>query len=257
MDAGSKILFSDSWEFFPCNINNQPFSIRFDLTVRNLDDTVKADYPHILELAIYPNEVTEEGFPTQSEFEVINNIEDSFSCGPYDIRHIGVITGGSKVRFIFCCNAKALTEGEDMIRALLGDRLHTVKYDYKILPDDNFAYYNNTLAPNIYEQSWIMNRHVCTNLESQGEVFQALREIDFFCYFASDEHIQNVADELISQGFKEVSREKTEEGDYSLQLTFEGIPNFDWVNEVTANILDLLEDTDGYFDGWGSPICKG
>ncbi|MCL2564869.1 MAG: DUF695 domain-containing protein [Defluviitaleaceae bacterium] len=251
-----KMFFSDSWEFFPCNINNQSFSIRFDLAVGSLDDETKAKYPHILELSIYPNEVTGEGFPTPAEFGNINKIEDSFSCGHYDMRNIGVITGGDRVRFIFCCDEKAEKEAENMVKILLGDNANNIKYSCKIFSDDNFLYYHNTLAPNIYEQSWIMNRHVCTNLENQGDAFKILREIDFFCYFASEKHIENVAKELIKQGFKEISREKTEEGDYSLQLTLEGIPNFEWINEITANIIDLLKDTDGYFDGWGSPICK-
>jgi len=256
MAEESKILFSDSWEFFPCTINNQPFSIRFDCAVGNLDAAAKANYPHVLELSIYPDYVTEGGFPAQGEFANINNIEDNFSCGSYDMRFIGVITGGSKVRFVFCLSEKALTEVENVVKTLLGERIRTTEYDYKTIANDNFAYYHNTLEPNIYEHSWIMNRHVYTNLENQGDDFKTPREIDFFCYFASDKHIQGVADKLVVKGFKEVSREKTEEGDYSLQLIFEGVPNFEWINEITADIIDMLEGTDGYFDGWGSPICK-
>ena len=248
------LTFSDLWEFFPCNINNRPFSIRFDTAVENLDEETKLRYPHTLELLIHANEVNEQGLPTPIERDRMNNIEDNLICGDYDIRLIGVITGGGCVRFAFCYSGEA--EAENIAQALLGDNQHVVKYEYKVFSDDNFEYYYNTLAPNIYEQNWIMNRHVCANLEKDGELFQAPRPIDFFCDFASEQYIQSVAEKLEQKGFKEVSRNKTDQGDYLLQLTMEGIPTFAWINEITADILDILEGTDGNFDGWGSPIHK-
>ena len=250
----SNLTFSNHWEYFPCRINDNPFSIRFDTAVANLDEETKAKYPHTLVLQIYANEVNENGFPTPAERDRINNIEDNLIGGTYDIRFMGVITGDGRVRFAFCYNGDA--EAENIIQTLLGDNLDTVKFEYGVFPNDNFTYFYNALVPNIYEQNWIMNRHVCTNLEEGGETFQTPREIDFFCYFASEQHIQDVVEKLKLQGFVEANREKTERGDYSLHLTLEEIPAFARINEITADILDLLEGTDGYFDGWGSPICK-
>ena len=248
------LTFSDLWEFFPCNVDNRQYSIRFDTAVESLDKETKLHYPHILELLVYANEVNEQGLPTPIERDRMNNIEDNLICGDYDIRLIGVITGGGCVRFIFCYNGEA--EAENITQTLLGDNWYTVKHEYKVFLDNNFGYYYNTLAPNTYERNWIMNRHVCTNLEKDGELFQTSRKIDFFCYFVTEQHIQSVAEKLEQKGFSEVSRNKTEEGDYLLELTMEGIPTFAWINEITADILDVLEGTDGDFDGWGSPIHR-
>jgi len=250
----SPITFSDAWELFPCYIDNRPFSIRFDTAVENLDEEAKARYSNTLILLLHNNETDEQGFPTYIERERINKIEDNLNCDTYDIRLIGVITGGERVRFVFCYSGEA--EGESLVQSLLGDDQYNVKYEYKALPGDDFAYYYDTIVPNLYERNWIMNRHVCANLEKDGEVFKTPRQIDFFCYFASEQHIQSVAEKLEQLGLQEAERTKTEQGDYLLHLIIDGVPTFDWINEITANILDTLEGTDGQFDGWGSPIQK-
>jgi len=252
--SSTPITFSDSWELFPCYIDNRPFSIRFDTAVENLDEETEARYSNTLILLIHNNEADDQGFPTPIERERINKIEDNLSCDTYDIRLIGVITGGERVRFVFCYSGEA--EAESLVQSLLGDDQYNVKCEYKALPGDDFAYYYDTIAPNLYERNWIMNRHVCANLEKDGEVFKTPRQIDFFCYFASEQYIQSVAEKLEQSGLQEAERTKTEQDDYLLHLTIEGIPNFDWINEITANILDALEGTDGQFDGWGSPIQK-
>jgi len=248
------LTFSDLWEFFPCNVNNRQYSIRFDTAVESLNEEIKASYPHTLELLVHFNEMNEQGLPTPIERARINNIEDNLTCGTYDVRLVGVITGDGCVRFAFCYGDEA--EAEHIAQSLLGEHKHTVKYECKAFLDNNFGYYYNTLAPNNYERNGIMNRHVCTNLEKDGELFQTPRKIDFFCYFVTEQHIESVAEELKQQGFSEFARDKTEQGDYLLHLTREGIPELAWINEVTADILDVLEGTDGSFDGWGSPIHR-
>jgi len=250
------MVFSDLWEFFPCIVNEQPFSIRFDTAVGSIDNETRVNYPNTLVLSIHANETNEEGFPTASDMERINAIEDNFSCGAYDIRFIGVITGGQCVRFVFACSNEAQAADEAVVAALLGNNAQTTSYDYQMLANDDFKYYYTVLAPNRYEWQWIMNHKVCDNLEKEGEAFKIPREIDFFCIFTSEQHIQDVVEKLTAQGFKACGCEKTEQGEYSLSLTLVGIPAFEWINGITADILDVLEGTDGIFDGWGSPIEK-
>lgn len=254
--SADMMVFSNSWEFFPCTVNEQPFSIRFDTAVASLDNETRADYPNTLVLSIHANETNDDGFPTAADFERINAIEDNFSSGAYDIRFIGAISGGGYIRFVFCCDNAAQAEAEDVAAALLGGNLQTAVYDFQMLANDDFKYYYTILAPNRYEWQWIMNRKVCDNLEQEGEAFKTPRDIDFYCIFDSEQHIQGVAEKLEAKGFKECSRDKTDDGKYSLSLILAGIPSFEWINGITADILDVLDGTDGIFDGWGSPIEK-
>jgi hypothetical protein len=248
-----KLCFSEQWDFFPCHVDSTPYSIRFDSGVMKLEESEKEKYPHTIELIFSYLESHENGFPTQSEAARINAVEDDFSCGGFNVRQIGAITGGGRSRFAFCCSGTD-EDIEKIISALLGKN-SVLEYEKNIFKNDNFNYFYSMLMPNVYENNWIMNRKLCFQLEQHGETFTEPREIDFYCDFDSIEHIQAVADKLNEQGFKEVSRNQTEDGGYSLYLILEGVPEFNWINEITAGIIDLLDGTDGYFDGWGCPTA--
>ena len=249
------IFFSNGWEMFPCTIDDFIHSIRFDSAVGSLDEETKLRFPHTLILSVR-FESDDKGHPTPSERERIYNIEDSFSCGEYDIRLIGIITGKSVARFVFCCNCNVGEDDKKILQQLLGNGYESVISDYEIRSNDNFDFYYNVVAPNIFERQWIMNRHVCMKMEEDGEVLKTPRDVDFFWYFKSDLHIQGVSEKMQKEGFAEQHSGKTEQGDYSLHMTLNGIPSHPWVNNVVANILDAIEGTDGMFDGWGSPIHR-
>jgi hypothetical protein len=252
--GSNNLTFSEKWEFFPCNIEDQSFSVRFDTAVEQLDEDARAQYPHMIELLIPFIEAKENGFPAQAEMERINQIEDDFSCGAYPVRLIGILTGGHCSRFVFCCNGTD-EDIENMIQTLMGEN-QNIEFSHRAFLDDNFGYYENMIAPSLYDKNWIMDRQVCDNLSRDGEAFHEPRDVDFFCYFGSAQYIEKISDTLCGQGFREVIRQERDGGEYLLHLSLEGIPSLPWINEITSGILDLLEGTDGYFDGWGSPVIR-
>ena len=243
--------FSEHWDFFRRDIDGWPVSIRYDMGVRLLAEDIRAQYPHTIEFTVPYAEPTESGFPTKPEMERVNQIEDDFSCGTHNIRIIGVLTGGNCSRFVFCFSGTA-EDVDSIVQTLMGPHPGT-NFTHKVFLDDNFSYFNSTIAPTAYEINRKMNRLVCENLANHGEIFETTREIDFFCYFATEQYVQAISEQLCSQGFREVHRGQTDQGDYGLHLVFEGIPVLDWINEITDGILNLLEGTDGHFDGWGCP----
>jgi hypothetical protein len=249
------IFFSNWWEMFPCSIDGIIHAIRFDTAVRSLDEETKLRFPHTFVMS-FQYDADEKGHPLPSERERIYSIEDNFTCGKYEIRLMGIITGGGVVRFAFCCNCEIGIDEKGILQQLLGNRYADLDCAYELRPNDNFAYYNGAIAPNIYEYNWIMDRQVCANMEKDGEVLKTPRDVDFFWNFESELHIQSVSEKMQVQGFIEQNRSKTEQGDYSLHMTLNGIPSHGWVNNAVANILDALENTDGMFDGWGSEIRK-
>ncbi|MCL1998330.1 MAG: DUF695 domain-containing protein [Turicibacter sp.] len=247
--------FSQAWNFFPALLDEKEHSIRFDEAVNGLDEPTKAHFSHTLEVVVYANEVTEKDFPTRAELERLNQIEDNLDCGDFEMRLIAVVTGGGAMRFVLCYNGDATAE--EMAKTLLGENWQ--ESDYRSILDDNFSHFYNNLAPNPYERQYILNRMVCTNMENEGELFQTPREIDFFCDFATEEYVQAVSEKLVRLGLTEVKRDKLEFEDgerYTLHMVFVGIPIFREINEMTYDILDALQGTDGAFDGWGAPIHK-
>jgi len=249
-DLGIQV-FSNNWQFYQRNEGDWPISIRYDMAIGQLEGDALALFPHTVELAIPYIESKENGFPTKSEMERINAIEDGFSAGAYDVRLIGVLTGANCSRFVFCFGD--MDDADDIAKTLMGPFADT-EHVAQVLLNNNFKYYLEKIFPTIYEWNHIMNRSVCGNLAQSGDTFTIPRNIDFFCYFKSETHMHNVADTLCARGFAKVHADKTEQGDYVLHLTMEGIPALDWINGITDSILDSLEGTDGDFDGWGSPI---
>ena len=243
----NEITFSNAWEFFPCTVDGNSLSVRFDVSVMGLDDAMKSTYPHTLIIFIKA---------VNFDFEFLNKIEDGFARGPFNIRQIGAITGGEGIRYVFCLDDAAAADVDGVVRALLGENQPNLNYECNFIENNNFEYFYNVLMPNIYEQQWISNRHVCANLENAGEAYKEARDIDFYCYFQTEQNIQNVAEKLEQQGFKKITQEKTEQGDYMLHLIMHDIPEFGRINHLTSEILDALQGTDGQFDGWGSPIHK-
>jgi len=247
-------VFSEHWRFYQRNIDGWPVSIRYDEAIPYLTDDMKQLYPHAIELTIPYIEANENGFPTKPEMDRVNAIEDGFSGGNYDVRLIGVLTGGNCSRFVFCCG------GDDgivakIIETFMGEH-RDVQHIPKVMLNDNFGYYSRVVAPTVYEKNRIMNQSVCDNLQKHGEAFNTPRTIDFYCYFETEQYINIVAEKLCMQGFIKGDIGKTEQGDYMLHMTLEGVPTLDWINETTDGILAVLEGTGGIFDGWGCPTMK-
>jgi len=243
------LFFSNQWQFYLRKNGNAHHFVRFDIAVENLTEDERKQYPHIIELQI-PYISTDD----QSEWKRLKKVEDNFSHGAYNVRLIGALTYGDYRYYIFCCDGTD-EDVNNTVQTLMSAN-KDIEFSFEIFFNNNLDYYDKTLAPSLYEKNWMENRNICDHLEEKGETFNKPRAIDFFCYFASTQHIQDIADKLHKQGFNELNQEKSEDGEYLLHLTLEGIPSHDWINEITNGIINLMEGTDGYFDGWGCTVEK-
>ena len=246
------ITFSDQWDYYSCMIDDKPCAIHFDPAVENLSDEDRKQYPHTIEIRIPYNEIKENGFPTSGEMKRINKIQDELFAGDYNIRLIGAIVGDGHSHFIFCSDVA----NDDVVETLVSKNESISSYLSRIHLDDNFEEYYQTISPDIYERQLIMNRIQCQQLKQGGDDFSKERLIDFYINFESDVHIQNISEKLSEQGFCVVGRDKLESGIESLHFTIEGIPNLDSITDITYDIIDLLEETDGVFDGWGCLVIR-
>ena len=243
------LTFSDQWDIYLSQKEDLNYFIRFDTALANLTENEKKKYPHTIELR-----VSFVGKYDQSEMERLNIIEDNFNRGSNDIHFIGGLTDSSYRFFIFCCGGAA-DDVNGVIQTLMSAN-KGVAFSTEVFLNDNLSYYDKILAPNRYEKKWMRNRKVCDALERAGETFKKPRLIDFYCYFTSPQYIKDIADKTSAQGFKELAQRKSADGEYLLHLTLEDVPAFDRINDITNGILDLLDGTDGCFDGWGCPAHK-
>lgn len=251
-------LFSDNWNFyFQYTTGAFNYSVRYDLAVEKLSEAVKKDYPHMLQINIPFLNSTENGLPTSEvEFPRLDNIEDNFASASTEIRYFARVAGGNVARYLFCYNG---FETEKKLQQLVNELVGNLKrnaYSYETIRNDNFATYEQYVLPNNYGKQHMLNRSLCQQLQHVGEVFLTPRDIDFLFVFRSDIHLDKVSANLTEKKFREVRREKMEDGTYHLEFILNAIPLQEYMDHITDDIVDLLENSDGTFDGWGCPVFK-
>jgi len=245
---------SNFWETYPTRIKKLPFTVHFDFGVESLGEMVLRRYPHTMVLNIPAMIIDTNGFPVSSEMSRIDRIKNGFSPKNWDFRIIGMLIGGGGVKFAFCMTNEAAEDVEIIVKFLMGTHESTTKYDYEMYWGDNFLFYAENFSPCIHERNWLANKHVVANLQSEGEGFTQPRDIDFYCVFASEKNIRQAANYLEEIGFNEIAVTRRSATDYQLHLTFNAVPHFKWINEITTEIIDTLHGSDGHFDGWGSEV---
>jgi len=239
------LTFSELWDFYLCKKPDLNYFIRFDMSLSDLAKDERAKYPHIIELRI-PYE--------RERMDLLNVVEDAFNPGGYNVRMIGALTDDSFRHFVFCYGGTR-TDADKIVEKLMSASKN-VDFYFEVFTDDNWSYYDKIIAPNAYERNWMENNHLCRNLKENGEAFEKPRAIDFYMYFASEAHVQDVADKLSEKGFAEAASYKAENGEFMLHLVLEAVPSFMYMDKLTDEIIELLNGTDGYFDGWGCPVVR-
>ena len=243
------LTFSDNWDFYLCKKEDLNYFIRFDIAILELSESERAKYPHLIELRV-PFE--------RDDMERLNAVEDNFRLGSYNAKFIGALTDdseGHRYRHFAFCYSGTRDDADAIVETLMSKSANTDFY-FEVYLDDNWKYCDNILVPNQKERNWMIDNHLCRNIEQQGEAFTKARPIDFYMYFETEKHIQSISDKLSEQGFVEAYRGKDDAEEYLLHLTLSAIPTFNYMNNITESIVDMLEDTDGYFDGWGCPVLK-
>ena len=252
--------FSNDWfHYFQETTGDFGYSIRYDRALDNLSDEMRKQYPHILEVTVSYLNNTENGLPDEGEFARLNDIEDNLYSdeGLWDmVNYIARITGGNVSRFIFCYHSFEKKADIEMLALLVMGGLILETYSYKAIPYDELAYFDKWIAPNAYEQQHIKNLSIYLQLQEYGEAFKTKRDVDFLFVFNSDIHIEKVKNALIEQEFRKIRYEKMEDGSYHLEVALDIVPELDYMNKWTNWFLQLLENTDGFFDGWGCPVHK-
>ena len=254
--VGNIRVFSTAWNFYQKDEKDFTYSIRYDLAVGELDSLIKKQHPHTLEIKIPYLNVESDGLPMTKEYSRINAIEDQLSSETDVIKFIAVITGGGGTRFIFCYDG---FEDEpslvQLVQMLMGNLLPDA-YAYKAFLNDDFAYYDQNISSDLYNRNGIMNHNINTELEQAGEKFMTTRDINFLLKFKTETYLDEIVAVFIEQDFRLIRREKQVNDTYDLEFVLDAVPTLPYMITVTNWIVEMLADTDGYFDGWGCNVCK-
>jgi regulator of RNase E activity RraB len=120
--------------------------------------------------------------------------------------------------------------------------------------DASWEFYFDFLFPDRATMQTMSNRAVLAQLEEAGDDPAIVRAIDHYAYFESRRIATKIAEALRGRGFVVDAPAEREDGSFSLHFVREDSLAQGRIDEVTTEILGLLGEDDGAYDGWGCPV---
>lgn len=242
MTKRTKITLSDSWEYYPVTLNEELATIRVDLLAK--ETLATAIHTHYIRIGYDTNDL---GMPEEEELNRLNAIEDkieAYLLQKEDIYHIGTILSQGLMDLFY------VSENEIDWDAITKEMMTSTHYVSGSFMDDNYALYDTSLFPSIYDFNAIQNRNLCMQLEANGINPQIAIPIDFYFQFPTKE--DGIAfTQALNPKFEIVNFELSDANEHILQINLALPPSFANLNALTSELLRSALSFNGSFDSWG------
>lgn len=247
----------EDWATYLTSVyDNQLGSILVDL---GLSSVAPVDsFSTLLTFTTYFNQPNEDGLTSESEYEVINQIEDDLIellTSNSNIIYTGRIKFSGKMYSYFYFETHL--DFEKYISELKA-KYSEYKFEYSIKDDANWSTYFEVLYPSTFEMQIIQNGKVIANLEVNGDLVEKERPVDHWIYFKNLTDRENFLDKINGLGFEIVEKEETnsEELPFSLQLSRVDKVDYESVNEYVLFLWQKAQEFNGEYDGWETLVVK-
>lgn len=126
--------------------------------------------------------------------------------------------------------------------------------EWRVVEDADWKLYDELLAPGPYELQTILNRRVLEVFEQGNDRLDEPREVDHLAFFPSREHAERAGAALRAAGFDTETAELSDEPERGWSLPFHRVDALSdgRPDEFVCEILDIILDEDGDYDGWGA-----
>ena len=248
------------WGVYLCNAfaYDLPAVIRVNLALRDFEYT--ANYPNRLHLQILYKNANDIGFPTREEGEYVYSIEDAVEeiVEQHGDMLVGVVKCDERVRIF------AYTKNElgyyDEISAVMSENFPDYAYTLAVVDDPDWELYFQALYPDRYEYQSIMNMRLIENIESHGDSMVP-RVLEHCLCFTTEENGEAFLAKVMEDGFIKLSSEDRTDNEaidkeYPYLLVIGREDAFENIDEIVWYLMDLVEEFDGEYDGWGCHIVK-
>lgn len=250
---------SNEWDFYFANVNDNAASILVDVGIR--ETAPSADNPWLLWVWVYFNQPRHDGLSSAQEADLLSRIEDSLTDavgGATNGFLAGRITTAGRREFYYY--APAFVGFDDAVARGM-ERFSEYKWDAESKYDPEWSQYLEVLYPTSRDWQQIKNRHVIEQLEKHGDSLQRKRPVFHWAYFANEEARDQFVAEVRKRDY--TVTESSPVGDptspYPWGVRFERVDHVDWnsMNEVTWELLELAESVAGDYDGWETSVETG
>ena len=250
----------EDWGIYLCNAFacDLPAVIRTNLALWDFE--FNANYPKRLELQILYKNADENGFPTREEGEYLYRIEDAV----VEIieKHGDILTGVAKCdeRVRIISYAKNELGYYDEISEMMAENFPEYAYTLAVVEDEDWELYFQALYPDRYEYQSIMNMRLIENIKSDGDSMVP-RVLEHCLLFKTEENGEAFLAKVMEDGFIKLSSENLTNNEdidkeYPYVLVIGREDAFENIDETVWYLMDLVEEFDGEYSGWGCHIVK-
>lgn len=250
----------EDWCIYLCHAfaYDLPAVVRTNLALMNFE--FAANYPKRLQLQILYKNADDNGFPTREEGEYVYSIEDSV----VEIieQHGDMLAGVVKCdeRAHIFAYAKSESGYYDEISEMMAENYPDYVYTFAAFEDQDWEMYFNALCPDRYEYQSIMNKRHIKNIESNGDSMVP-RVLEHCLLFKTEENGEAFLTKVIEEGFTKLSSENLNDDEdidkeHPYELVIGREDSFENIDDIVFRLIDLAEEFDGEYDGWGCKIVK-
>ena len=256
-----QVTVEEDWGVYLCNafVCDLPAIVRVNLALADFELTSK--YPKRLTLQVLCKYVNENGFPTREEREYLYQIEDDVA--EIIEKHGDILAGVVRCdeRVHIMAYVKDEVNYSDEISELMARRFSEYVYTVSIVEDGNWEIYRGGLYPDKYEYQSIMNASLIENIRNSGDSMVS-RDLEHFILFKTEENREAFLKKVREAGFQEINLEaddgecEDEDTEYPYELLIGREDSFEDIDEIVWNLMDLAEEFDGAYDGWGCNVVR-
>ena len=250
----------EDWCIYLCNAFacDLPAVIRTNLALTDFQFT--ANYPKRLELQILYKNADDNGFPTREEGEYVYSIEDAVLeiIEQHGDMLAGVVKCDERVRIV--SYAKNELGYYDEISEMMSEKFPDYAYTFAVFEDKDWELYFDALYPDRYEYQSIMNMRLIENIKSDGDSMVP-RVLEHCLLFKTEENGEVFLTNVMEEGFYKFSSENLSNNEdidkeYPYVLVIGREDAFENIDEIVWYLMDVAEEFDGEYSGWGCHIVK-
>ena len=250
----------EDWCIYLCNAYacDLPAVIRTNLALRDFEFTV--NYPKRLHLQILYKNADDNGFPTREEGEYVYSIEDAVVeiIEQHGDILAGVVKCDERVRIV--SYAKNELGYYDEISEMMSEKFPDYAYTLAVVEDENWELYFQALYPDRYEYQSIMNMRLIENIKSDCDSMVP-RVLEHCLLFKTEENgeaflAKVMEDSFIKLSSEDLSNNEDIDKEYPYVLVIGREDAFENIDEIVWYLMDLVEEFNGEYSGWGCHIVK-
>lgn len=251
--------WEQNFDFYMGWVDDKPASFVIDMNAA--EHAPVGTHPVRLHVRAKMRLEREDGLRDANELEALGNFEDFVVDKlerSVDAIYVGrmVHDGYTELYFYVPDAAKDRLQN---LGEILGD---VPEYDPEWLLEDDadWSFYADFLYPDAFSRQAMLNRTLLDEIKSHGDAMDVPREIDHLAYFVTRDGAELAGARLKAAGYRlddvEQSDDPEDEMRFSLQFHRDDPIDGENADKFCAEILEIVLEHEGIYDGWGCGIVK-